>query len=61
VESTYTILMVKWLIEEKEGIPFDQERLILVGEYLDDGLTLSPYNILEDSTLEFFIIIIMRR
>jgi hypothetical protein len=54
VSSKRPIERVNHLIKVKEDIPFDQQRLILAGEHLDDGLTLSPYNILEDSTLEFF-------
>jgi hypothetical protein len=46
-----TIRQLKSMIEEKEGIPPDQQRLINAGKQLEDHLTMHDYGILHMSTL----------
>ena len=51
VESEDTVESVKQKVQESEGIPPNQQRLIFVGKELEDSRRLKDYDIRQDSTL----------
>ena len=53
VGSDMKVKVLKSLIEEKEGIPENQQRLLFMGKQLEDDVVLGEYGIGANSTIHF--------
>ena len=51
IEGTETVAELKWMIEEWEGIPGKEQRLVFAGKELNEERALSDYNIKKGSTI----------
>ncbi|ORY70598.1 ubiquitin-related domain-containing protein, partial [Leucosporidium creatinivorum] len=55
VASANTVNDLKIKIQEKEGIPLDQQRLIFLGKAMEESRTLADYSLQKESTVHLIL------
>jgi len=55
VKKNESIKKIKSQIQNKEGIPFDKQRLIFSGKQLEDEKTLNNYDVRKESVLHLLL------
>ena len=56
IEPSYTIQQWKQQIQDKSGIPLDEQSLIFAGKKLDNGRTVGFYNIKKEDSMEIHLV-----
>mmetsp|Transcript_109556 Transcript_109556/g.153352 ORF Transcript_109556/g.153352 Transcript_109556/m.153352 type:complete len:208 (+) Transcript_109556:23-646(+) len=53
VQPSDSVESVKAVIESRQGVPAEEQRLVFGGKVLEDGRSLADYNVEQESTLQF--------
>ena len=55
VDSSDEVELIKYMVQDMDGVPLDKQRLIFAGKYLENDCPLADYNIQDKSTLHLTI------